>query len=78
MFEDDIKALPLTQIIESQANQEHGKVLLTILALFVLKRKYAHKGEEWQLIFKKSKDYLKEVGIVKVEKMLAAIEATLK
>jgi hypothetical protein len=43
------------------------KVVLTIMALWLLKVKFEEKEDEWQMIAKKAKAYLKTQGINKVE-----------
>ena len=48
---------------------EYLQVYLTILALWILKEKYDEQEDEWQMIAKKAKNYLKEQGFEKVEQL---------
>ncbi|TNV84644.1 hypothetical protein FGO68_gene15650 [Halteria grandinella] len=43
------------------------RVVLTVLALWVLSKKFEYKEDEWQMIARKAKNYLKAHGIQKLE-----------
>ena len=53
--------------------EEEQTVWLTILALYILSSNFKDKEEEWQLIAKKAKTYLKKQGIIKVDPILKKI-----
>ena len=48
-------------------------VLLTIAALFVLQEKFDDQEDEWALIAKKAKAWLKQVGVAKPDQLLAKV-----
>ena len=51
------------------------KLILTILALWVLQKEFEDKEEEWQLIAKKGRMYIKEQGYTgKLEKLFKLID----
>jgi len=44
------------------------------VALFVLKEAFADKKEEWQLLAKKAKEFLKKAGVKNINKHLKRIK----
>ena len=52
-------------------------VWLTILALYILEKKYKSKEKEWIMISKKAKSYLKQKGIEKVDAIVNKINISL-
>jgi len=52
-------------------------VLVTLLALLVLEEVFEDQEDEWQLIAKKAKSYLKDVGIAKPDTFLSKVELRL-
>ena len=45
-------------------------VYLTLVALFVLSEEFEDRENEWRLIAKKGKDYLKSVGVQKPDALV--------
>ena len=43
---------------------------LTLVALFILQEEFEDRENEWQLIAKKGKDYLKSVGVHKPDALI--------
>ncbi|CDW78295.1 UNKNOWN [Stylonychia lemnae] len=70
-FERDIKLMIKDKNLYQQ-------VLLTILALFVLREKFDDQEDEWIMIAKKAKTYLREQGIEKVDQFYKKINITIK
>jgi hypothetical protein len=65
----------LAQFIASKDDVQILDILLiTLVSLFALKEKFEDKEDEWQMIARKAKGYLKTKGIVKVEQLLKKIE----
>lgn len=58
------------QIVPAIEEQLLERVILTLYALWVLKEKYEDKEDEWQMIARKAKGFLKANGISKVEALL--------
>jgi len=53
-------------------------VLLTLVALFILQEKFEEREDEWTLIAKKAKTWLKQVGLAKPDKFLTSINLGIK
>ena len=49
---------------------QHGAPWVTLLALYVLHKKFSDRESEWQLIATKAKKYLKSIGIAKPDNLL--------
>ena len=51
------------------------KLILTVIALWVLQRQFEDKEDEWQLIAKKGRTYIKEQGYTgKIDKLFKLID----
>lgn len=61
----------MSQIKALTANQED--VLMTLIALFILQEKFEDREEEWTLLAKKAKTWLKQVGVAKPDSLVAAL-----
>ncbi|CDW82806.1 UNKNOWN [Stylonychia lemnae] len=70
-FERDIKLMLKDKNLYLQ-------VLLTILALFILREKYDDQEDEWIMIAKKAKTYLREQGIEKVDQFYKKINISIR
>jgi hypothetical protein len=49
------------------------KVIYTILALWILKERFEDQEDEWQMIARKAKNFLKSLGITKLEPIFKKI-----
>ena len=76
MTEDKIWTL-ITNTSSTINQSERDKVLATVLALWALKEKYEDYEDEWQMIARKAKNYLKSQGIQKVESIFKALNQVL-
>ena len=56
--------------------QDANAAYLTLVALYVLQGEFEERENEWRLIAKKGKDYLKSVGVQKPDALIN--EFTLK
>jgi len=45
-------------------------IYVTLVAIYVLQEAFEHKSNEWALLVRKAKTYLKQVGVSKPEKLL--------
>ena len=45
-------------------------VYLTLLALYILKEGFDSKKDEWQLLAKKAKDFLKQCGVKRADVLI--------
>ncbi len=61
----------LAGLIKDQA--EIQKVWLTLIALWILQEKFESKQDEWKMIARKAKAYIKSQGIAKVDPLLNKI-----
>ena len=60
---------------KSVGSKEDPKIIhLTIVALYILKDEFLHKKDEWQLIAKKAKDFLKAAGVENIEMYLKKLD----
>jgi len=72
---ENFKQNDLSQFVPSKDDVQILEILLiTLVSLFALKEKFEDKEEEWQMIARKAKGYLKTKGIVKVEPLFKKIE----
>ena len=63
----------LRKILEAltlKANADKEQIYVTLLALFLLLEAFGHKEDEWMLLVRKAKSYLKEAGVDKPDKVL--------
>ena len=67
------------QAVKAQLTDKSAleQVWLTIVALFILERLFKDKEDEWVLIAKKAKTYLKKSGISKPEKIISSLKIEL-
>lgn len=63
----------LTSAAGAGATGELDKVLMTIIALWVLKETFEEQEDEWQMIARKAKNFLKSQGITKLEPLYKKI-----
>ncbi|CDW74004.1 UNKNOWN [Stylonychia lemnae] len=75
LFAEDLER-DITQMIKDKNLQK--QVLLTILALFILKEIFDDKEDEWVMIAKKAKTYLREQGIEKVDQFYKKYNVSIK
>jgi hypothetical protein len=52
-------------IKQLKLNAKLEDVLLTLIALFILQEKFDDREDEWTLLAKKAKAWLKQVGVAK-------------
>eukprot|EP00347_Sterkiella_histriomuscorum_P014103 403362158 len=67
----------MMEMLNESGMQNMKQVWLTILALFILREKFDHQEDEWSMIAKKAKTYLKNQGITKVEPLFKLINLQL-
>eukprot|EP00347_Sterkiella_histriomuscorum_P005979 403354535 len=67
----------MKEMLNESGKQNIKQVWLTILALFILREKFDHQEDEWSMIAKKAKNYLKSQGITKIESLLKLINLQL-
>jgi hypothetical protein len=53
-------------------------VLMTLIALYLLQEKFEDREDEWSLIAKKAKTWLKQVGVTKPEKLIGQINMVIQ
>ena len=53
-------------------------IYLTLVALFILREVFDDKKDEWELIAKKAKDYLKNVGLAKPDQIVKKFSLAIK
>jgi hypothetical protein len=73
----DINSLACAATVKAMASSEQDKAWLTVLALYILQQRFPDQEDEWQLLAKKARDYLKTIGIAKPDKALGALSLTL-
>ena len=56
---------------------QHGAVWATLLALYILQKKFEDKESEWQLIATKAKNFLKSQGIPKADSIIKTFKFAL-
>ena len=72
---ENFKQNELALLVTSKDDVQILEILfITIVSLFALKEKFEDKEDEWQMIARKAKGFLKTKGIVKVEPLLKKIE----
>lgn len=75
-YVDDINAMNnLKSFINDQS--QFDIAWLTILAIYVLEKKFSHLEDEWMMVCKKAKLYLNSLGILKVDPILRQINIPL-
>ena len=81
-IDSNINDSVIDQVIEqAKANGSLADPLMihyTIIALYVLKGTFNSKQEEWQMIAKKAKDWLKSVKVPNVDKHIKKLKLSLK
>ena len=70
----ELKALEAAGTLKAPA----AGILLTLAALFILQEKFEDSEDEWTLIAKKAKSYLKQAGLQKPDIMMAKINLEVK
>jgi hypothetical protein len=51
---------------------------MTLIALFILQEKFEDREEEWTLLARKAKNWLKQVGVAKPDGLLAGMNLTIQ
>ena len=71
----DLLEKALIAEIESQINKESklGDILATLIALYLLIEKFEDKEDEWTLIAKKAKNWLRQQGLSKPDQLIKKI-----
>ena len=81
-IDSNIHDAVIDQVVEQvKANGSSADPLMihfTIIALYILKRTFASKQDEWYMIAKKAKDWLKSVEVPNVDKHIKKLKLTLK
>ena len=68
---------PMRFEVAAMVSDSFEAVWATVLALFVLTRKFANKEDEWQLIANKAKAFLRSKGIAKPDALIKSINIDL-
>ena len=58
------------ETISMQANTDKEQVYVTLLAMYLLLEVFGHREDEWTLLVRKAKNYLREAGVDKPDKVL--------
>lgn len=61
------------QALEKGLLSQSGDVLTTLLALFILQEKFEDREEEWTLLAKKAKNWLKKAGLAKPDQWISKV-----
>ena len=68
----------LSEVKIENSNINSRCVYLTLVALFVLKEEFDGRKGEWQLIAKKARDFLKNVGLTKTDAVIRKFTLKIK
>lgn len=66
------------EIVANLGSADAEQIYATLLAIFLLTEAFSHKEDEWTLLVRKAKAYLKAAGLDKSDKVLRKFNLELK
>ena len=70
-FTDDLEVLVALEEFDSLSDQAiKDQVFVTLLAIYLLQEAFGDSEDEWTLLARKAKTYLKSVGVDKPDKLI--------
>lgn len=67
----------LDSLINLNPDEDKDALFMTLLAIYVLAEVFADKEDQWVLIVRKAKSFLKKAGVSKPEKLIRQFTLTL-